>query len=138
MTRKGPRKAVDPDYWKGRVDVAREYLAAARQGAKLAEPGSSGNPIVSHAVLAAIAYADAATAFKARIVNQADHAIAARLLREGLGNALPVAQERALQRLIGAKDAAQYGARQLRMTEAEARLADLSAFAQFVEDLLRS
>lgn len=120
------------------MDVAREYLAAARQGAKLAEPGSSANPIVSHAVLAAIAYADAATAFKARIVNQADHANAARLLREVLGNALPVAQERALQRLIGAKGAAQYGARQLRMTEAEARLADLSAFAQFVEDLLRS
>jgi len=88
--------------------------------------------------MAAIAYGDAATAFLARVVNQQDHSTAARLLREVLGNALPAEHERAFQRLLGSKDAAQYGARPIRIQEVSSRLADLEKIAQFVEDLARS
>lgn len=137
MTRRGPRKPVDANYWKGRLDVARGFLSAARQDAKLAEPGALANPILSHIVMAAIAYGDTATAFLAQVVNQQDHGTAARLLREVLGNALPAEQERAFQRVLGSKDAAQYGARPIRIQEVSSRLADLDKFAQFVEDLVR-
>lgn len=137
MTRRGPRKPVDAAYWKGRLDVARGFLSAARQDAELAEPGAPANPILSHIVVAAIAYGDAATAFLAQVVNQQDHSTAARLLREVLGNALPAEHERAFQRLLGSKDAAQYGARPIRIQEASSRLADLEKIAQFVEDLVR-
>ena len=55
MTRKSPRKTVDALYWQGRLQVARSYLDAAQQAMLLAEPGQSGNPIISQLVLAAIA-----------------------------------------------------------------------------------
>lgn len=137
MTRRGPRKPVDTDYWKGRLDVARGFRSAARQDAELADPGALANPILSHIVMAAIAYDDTATAFLAQVVNQRDHGTAARLLREVLGNALPAEHERAFQRLLGSKDAAQYGARPIRIQEVSSRLADLEKIAQFVEDLIR-
>lgn len=56
MTRKPPTKSVDPQFWRGRRDEGRAFSLAARQAMDLADPGSSANPIVSHIVLAAIAW----------------------------------------------------------------------------------
>jgi hypothetical protein len=136
MTRQGPRKRVEADYWRGRLKAARDYLEAARNELQLADLGQDSKPIVSHIVLAAIAYTDAVTANRSRIVNQQDHGGAPRLLREVLGNLLPVAQERALGKILSWKDDAQYGVRPIALTQAEALFAVLESFAHWAEDQL--
>jgi len=97
VTRKPPTKSVDPQFWRGRRDEARAFSLAARQAMDLADPGSSANPIVSHIVLAAIAYSDSLTAKKAQVVNQQDHAGAARLLRDTLRSRIDRRRELGLE-----------------------------------------
>ena len=55
--------AMQPDdaWWAGVVRVAKARLEAAKQAMLLAEPGQNCNPIMSHIVLAAIAYGDSLT-----------------------------------------------------------------------------
>jgi hypothetical protein len=137
MTRTGPKKPVDDAHWQGRLAQARAFLDAARQAADLAEPGQNANPIISLAVTAAVAYADALTGRRAGVVNRQDHAAAPRLLRDVLRDALPKEQERRYRRILAEKDAAQYGARAGRLDHALGLLADLEAFAQWAEDQLR-
>lgn len=137
MTRAGPRRRVDAVFWQGRLRAATEFRAAAREALLLAQPGQSGTPIASQAILAAIAYADALTAKSAQVINQQDHAAAPRLLREVLGNRLTDAQERRLRRLLGRKDELQYGARAVTLDEARQMLEELDGFALWAEDLLR-
>lgn len=136
MTGKSPRKRVDALYWQGRLRAAKAYLEAAQQALLLAEPGQNGNPIISQMVLAAIAYGDSLTAKRAQVINQQDHAAAARLLRDVLQNTLPDAQERRYRRILGFKDEVQYGAKAARIEEAARLLADLESFARWAEDLL--
>jgi len=50
--------------------------------------------VSSNAALAVIAYKDALTAVFGGVINQKDHAVAAKLLRDVLANALPVTHER--------------------------------------------
>jgi hypothetical protein len=113
---------------------ARSFLEAAQQIATLAEPGQNGNPIVSHVVMSAIAYADALTGKRAGVVNQQDHAAAPVLLRDVLRDALPNEQERRFRRILAEKDAVQYGARWGQLDHARRLLADLEAFARWAED----
>jgi len=137
VTRKGPTKSVDAQFWLGRRDEARAFRLAANQAMELAEPGTSANPIVSQIVLAAIAYVDSLTAKRAQTVNQQDHTGAARLLRDVLRNKLPDAEERALRRILRVKDEAQYGARSIPLGQARMLLTDLDGFSRLVEELLR-
>jgi hypothetical protein len=136
MTRQGPRKAVGPDYWRGRRDSARDHLERARDAITLAKPTQDARAIVSLIVLAAIAYADALTANRAQVVNQQDHASAPRLLREVLRNLLPDAQAKAFRDILALKDEAHYGAKPLSMTRAAGLFAKLEQFATGAEDQL--
>ncbi|TAJ41018.1 MAG: hypothetical protein EPO55_07140 [Reyranella sp.] len=133
MTRTGPSKPVDKDYGNRRLAIAKAYLKAAQDEATLADATSLGNPIASQIVKAAIAYADAITAMRLGQVNQRDHEGIHKLLRDALGNALPVAQARRLRRIVDSKDTVQYGVRLLRKDEAEQLLSELQEFARWAE-----
>lgn len=136
MTGKSPRKQVEALYWQGRLRAAQAYLSAAQQAMLLAEAPQNGNPIISQIVLAAIAYGDSLTGKRARVINQQDHAQAPRLLRDVLQNTLPEAQERRYRRILGFKDAVQYGTKAASLEEAARLLIDLEAFAAWAEDTL--
>jgi hypothetical protein len=133
MTRKGPSKSVDATYGNRRLEVAKAFLKAARDEATLADESAVGNPIVSQVVNAAVAYADAITAARLGRVNQQDHSAIHKLLRDALGERLPQDQAGRLRRILGMKDAAQYGARLLRKDEALRWLDDAEAFARWAE-----
>jgi hypothetical protein len=79
MTRASSKKSVEPEYWMGRLSVARAYKRAAEEAMVLAEPGTDANPIISQIVLAAIAYADCVTVKRANVINQQDHMAAIKL-----------------------------------------------------------
>lgn len=136
MTRIGSRKSVDSEYWVGRLAVARAYRRAADEAMVLAEPGTDANPIISQIVIGAIAYADCVTAKRASVINQQDHMTALKLLREVMGAALPAAQENRFRRILGNKDASQYGARAGSTSQAQRLLGDLTEFATWVEGQL--
>ena len=133
MTRKGPSKAADAGFGSGRLAMARAFLKAAQNEAELTGGNDVGNPIVSLVVHGAIAYADALTAKVAGQVNQQDHSGATRSLRAALGNRLPNDQERRLGRILAEKDAAEYGARVKRGSEAARLLGELQKFAEWAE-----
>lgn len=133
MTRKGPSKAADKGFGAGRFAMARAFLKAAQNEAGLTDDDEICNPIISLIVHSAIAYADALTAKFAGRVDQQDHSGATKSLRAALGNRLPSEQERRLARLLGEKDAAEYGPRIKRKSEAARLLADLEKFAAWVE-----
>lgn len=136
MTRKGPRKSVSSDFWKGRLDSARTHRTLARDGATLAEETNDGRAIVSLIVLAAIAYADALTAYRAGVANQQDHAAAPKLLRDVLKNELPERQAKNFRDLIEWKDGANYGARRISLAKARELLVNLDSFGEWAEGLL--
>ncbi len=133
MTRDGPSKAVAGEFGDGRLQLARAFLKAARNEPELAAESDIGNPIISQAVMSAIAYADALTAKFVGRVNQQEHSGAVRALRAALGKRLPGEQERRLSRILGEKDAAQYSPRAKRKSEALRILADLERFAAWAE-----
>jgi hypothetical protein len=58
------------------------------------------------------------------------------MLRDALGNRLPKPQETRLRRILGEKDAAQYGARLKSKADAERLLAQLLALAKWAESEL--
>jgi hypothetical protein len=136
VTRTGSGKPADKGFGKGRLQLARAYLKAAQDETDLADERSLGNPIISQVVHAAIAYTDALTAKFAGRVNQQDHSGAVKMLRDALGNRLPRAQESRLRRILGEKDAAQYGARLKTLTDARRLLVQLAEFAAWAEDEL--
>ncbi len=117
--------------------MARAFLKAAQDEAALAGDGDLGNPIISQVVTAAIAYADALTAAYGERINQRDHRAAVKNLRDALGKRLPAAQANRLTRILGEKDASQYGARPKSREEARRLLAHLEAFATWAEAELR-
>jgi hypothetical protein len=133
VTRTGFAKAADRRLAAGRLTLARAYLKAAQDETALAEADGIGNPIISQIVHAAIAYADALTAKFAGRVNQQDHGGAVKTLRDALGNRLPKPQENRLRRILGEKDAAQYGARVKSTADAGRLLALLVEFAKWAE-----
>lgn len=137
MTRTGPSKPAGEKFWSGRLDNARAFLEAAKEACILAQLGDNANPILSHIVNAAIAYTDALTSKYRGRVNRKDHNAAIKALRDALGNRLPDAQERRLRKFLGAKDAAQYGARIGRLAEARRLLEELEQLATWAEDEAR-
>ena len=134
MNRRGTRRAVEADYWRGRLDVAQAYLKMAEDSLELADEGQNCTPIVGSIALGAIAYADSITARFAQVVNGADHAHAPKLLKEVLKDRLPQAQQTRLARLIGRKDEAHYGPHRIGRSEARAMLGDFRKFAFWAED----
>ena len=133
MTRTGPSRPAGGEFWSGRLDNARAFLKAAKEACVLAQPTDNANPIASHIVNAAIAYADALTSKYRGRVNHKDHDAAIKALRDALGNRVPDAQQRRLRRILAAKDAAQYGARIGRLAEARNLLEQLEQFATWAE-----
>lgn len=136
MTRVGPRKSVDPDYWRRRRTMGRDYLRHARDALALAELGDNCAPAVSQAILAVVAYVDALTAYRLQQVNQQAHAGATGLLRAALGRELPDVQERRVRRLIARKDEVQYGVVVLTRQRAEEFVEDVEALVQWADGLL--
>lgn len=133
MTRTSTKKTVSADYWLGRRTAAQDFRKAAEDAIALAETGANANPAISQIVLAAIAYGDCLTAKRANVINQQDHSAAPKLLRDVLGSTLPTAQETRYRRILGNKDAAQYGARQATIAQAQRLLEDLIEFANWIE-----
>lgn len=137
MSRQGPRRKVDPDFWRGRLKQGKDYRRHAQDAADLAGTDTTnGNPLISQLVLSAMAYADAITARFAEVVNQQDHGAAPRLLREVMREKLPAPQERRYRRILSYKDTVQYGARETPMQEALALLQELHQFADWAEQTL--
>lgn len=136
MTRTGPSKDTAPSDSNLRLQKARAFRNAARDGLALLEKGEIADPVVSNIILSAVAYADALTAHYAKKINRQDHAAARKLLRDALGKELPTAQETRFVRILGQKDEVQYGTRPKRHDEAERLLEDLERFAEFAERLL--
>jgi len=134
MIRKGTRRAVDAEHWRGRLDVAQAYLKVAEDALELADPGQNCIPIVGNIALGAIAYSDSLTARFAQVTNTTDHAQAPKLLKEVLGDRLPQAQQTRLSRLIGRKDEAHYGPHHLTRSEARKVFDDFQKLAIWVED----
>lgn len=58
---RGGRRKVPVDEWRGRRDNGRAFLGGAKALRDRADEGSNGNPIMSQAINAAIAFADALT-----------------------------------------------------------------------------
>ncbi len=133
MTRASSKKTVGPEFWVGRLAAARAFKKAAQDAMLRAEPAADANPIISQIVLAAIAYLDCLTAKRANVINQQDHMAASKLLRDVLGAALPTAQETRFRRIVGSKDASQYGARAGSISQAQRLLTDLAEFANWVD-----
>jgi hypothetical protein len=136
MTNKSARKQVDSEFWRGRLESAEAYLAAAEQLLTLAAEGQNCNPIASHIALSAVAFCDALTARHAGAINQQDHATAPKLLRDVMREKLPDVQERRLKRMLGRKDEAQYGARRTTLAEAQLQFEELQEFATWSRDEL--
>ena len=133
MTRTSTKKRVDDNFWSGRLNQAKSYRMASEDAITLADPGQGMNPCISNIVLSAIAYIDALTAKRAGVVNQQDLAAAAKLLRSVMGSALPASQLTRLNRILGQKDEAQYGARPATFDRAKALFDDLTEFGNWVE-----
>ena len=136
MTKGGRAKKVPSDEWRGRLANARAFLQAAGELLTLAEEGSNGNPIMSQAINAAIAYADALTIRFAGVHNTGAHQDAPRALRQALGERADAAQLQRLVRIIARKDAAQYGHRRATMEEARQLVEQCERFAAWAEQLL--
>jgi hypothetical protein len=129
VTRGGPSKPVDQQFGRGRLQLARAFLKAARAEAERAAEDGVGNPTISHVVTATIAYADALTARFGGVVNQQDHKAVATTLRAALRDALPKTQEQRLGRILRENGEAQYGARVSKVDDAMRLLRELEAFA---------
>jgi len=136
MTRTGSSKRVDAGYALGRLRKAAAFQEAAAVLAEQLDRIHDADVIYANVVLALIAYTDAITAAFANVVNQKDHAAAAKLLRDTLGKALPDAQERRLIRLIGRKDEMSYGARIGRSDDIQQALGNLEEFAAWAREKL--
>ena len=93
----------------------------------------AGDAIMSNAIIAAIAYADALTMKVAGTKNEADHMELPRTLRRALGNRLPREQKTRLQRILGLKNEIQYEHRIASVQEARELVDQVERFAEWVE-----
>lgn len=138
MVRTGRTKRKDETYVSERVRIARAYLKSASSGIDISDTGDIGNPVISTAILCAIAYADALTARRLGEINQGDHQGVVKLLRQAFGKELPDRQAANLRALLEEKDEAQYGARAKTLDEAKRALERLRSFADWAELALRT
>ena len=133
---RGDRRKVPVDEWRGRRGAGRDFLAAAMALLDLADEGSNGNPIMSQAINAAIAFADALTIRFSGTQNAGEHANASRALERALGDRADATQVQRLARILGRKDAAQYGHRQSTLDEARHLVEQCERFAEWAERIL--
>jgi len=139
MVRRGVWKQVDRDRWRGRREIARGFLQAALKELDAAEEGQIGNPIMSNALLAAIAYSDALTVKFGGILNKGDHAKIVDALRDALGDRAIKEQLTRLSRLIKKKNQIQYAFEDSTIIEACEYVAQVERFATWAEaELARS
>jgi hypothetical protein len=128
-----PDRSADARAAAARLRKGRAFLRAANDGLALADEATAGDPIMSNAVLAAIAYADALTMKVAGVKNQSDHMALPRLLRRVLGNRLPTEQAKRLRRILALKNEIQYEHRTASTAEARDLVLQVTRFAEWVE-----
>ncbi len=137
MVRGGNWKKIDRSLWKGRYAQGRAFLRAARESLDMAEEGQSGNPIMSNAVLALIAYADALSIRLGGIQNAKGHATLPQTLKQAMGERAEKGQLDRLQRLIGQKGRIHYDFRMASIDEARRYTAQVERFAEWAEGFLQ-
>lgn len=136
MIRRRGEKRAHRALAEGRLANARDFLKSARDLLALADEDANGNPAMSQAVQAAIAYADALTIRAGGVRNTGDHAAAVELLRDVLGRQADDAQLQRLGRILALKDATQYGYRSRTIQEAARLVAQMERLAEWAEALL--
>ena len=132
----GGRSKVSADEWRGRLDNGRAFLADAKKLRERANEGSNGNPMMSLAISAAIAFADALTIRFSGSKNTGEHANATLALRRALGARAEPTQVQRLGRIIDRKDATQYGHRRATLEEARQLVEQCERFAEWAERML--
>jgi len=100
---------------------------------QLADEGSSGDPIMSQACLAAIAYADALTIRYGGIKNVGDHGKVVAVIKQAMGNRADQEMLRLLARILSRKNQIQYAAHVSSHTEAQRYLEQVIKFREWVE-----
>ncbi len=136
VPRIGAARTADSGEWRGRLGNARAFHRAAEQLLVNHPQGANGNPVIVLIVHAAIAYADALTAFGGGKINQKNHAQLPKLVATALGPRSNEEQVKRLGRILGEKDAASYGARVGRMEHPTNLYEQLDRFARWAEDVL--
>ncbi len=140
MTRTGKnaRTSIDPLSAAGRLVKAKSFHEVAKLSADLLqEDGMDRGPVVSNAILAAIAYSDAITIATTGKVSKGDHNNAATLLSECVGKDIKAIQLADFKNLLAIKDAVQYGARYTTPAMATKAMAQLGRFSEWAIAWLR-
>ena len=133
MVKGGTWKRVDTGQWRGRFDLGRAFLRSALEALERAEDGQIGDPIMSNALLAVIAFADALTIRFGGIRNQQDHSRLPAALRHALGNRASKEQLHRLGRLLKLKNEIQYDHTTCSMQEAREYVSQVQRFAAWAE-----
>ncbi len=127
---KNAKRGVDRREAGGRPRKARAFYRVAQDALALAKrEGLDRAPVLSAAILAAIAYTDAVTIAADGCVNQKDHATAPALPRDCVGRDLPDGRLTDLRSLLSIKDEVQYGARSFSQETAAPAVEQLDRFA---------
>ena len=136
MVKQGQWRRVDRDQAHGRRRNAQDYLDSARSLLALAEPDANGNPIMSNALLAVIAYADALSIHFGGIQNADDHSAVVETVKAAMGAAADSGHVTRLQRLIRQKNQIQYDHRTATVEQARAFMEQAERFARWAEESL--
>jgi hypothetical protein len=133
MARSDSWRRVERDTWKIRLQNARDFMQSARESIQLADEGSSGDPIMSQACLAAIAYADALTIRYGGIKNTGDHGKNVAVVKQAMGNRADQGMLRLLARILSRKNQIQYAAHVSSFEEARRYLEQVVRFREWAE-----
>jgi hypothetical protein len=133
VPRTGPIVKIDNSKWSGRRGNARAFLKAALDLLALANEGDNGNPIMSQALLAVIAYSDALTIKIAGIKNAQDHTVLPATLSKTLQGRSDPKQIERLKRMISEKNSIQYDQVTTTLHEARTYVQQAQRFAQWAE-----
>jgi hypothetical protein len=133
---KGSWKSVNREEWQGRLTKARRFFQSAEKSALGSATDDDAEGIMSNALLAAIAFADALTIKIGGIQNIQDHRSIVTTIKTALGARAHPAQMNRLGRLVSRKDEIQYDHRQLRLAEATEFLDQVKRFADWVVEEL--
>lgn len=133
MVRRGVWKRVENNLWRGRFELGRAFLQSAIVALDRAQDGQIGDPIMSNALLASIAYADALTIKFGGIMNQQDHMRLIEALRSALGNRASKEQMSRLGRLLKMKNQIQYDHTACTVQEAREYVSQVQRFVSWAE-----
>lgn len=142
---KNARTGIDRLEAHGRLRKAKAFHLVARESIGiLRDAGLDRAPVLSNAVLTAVAYTDAVTIASDGKVNQRDHATAPAVLRECVGRELPegplsdLKGVLSVKGMLSVKDEMQYGARVSLHNDAERALEQLDRFAAWASSWLEA